>query len=183
MSELNIKTLLGAIMDCLELHMRSSKDWHYGDPAYENDSIPEVKGLGGLRELVMRQHWTLFRLHHMKEEGTSPTRVEILEGKMSAVTEAVNEHMVTLLGELGHDCPDIQFGPMMAKMSALSLDTYHHTEEAKTASGEAAHESENVKLGREAECLMEKVGELNTLRMVQGREMLDSILACAGNLP
>lgn len=183
MSELNSKTLLETVMDCLELHMRTSKDWHYGDPAYESDDVSGLVGLGGLRELIMRQHWMIFRLEHLKEEGGSPTRIEMLEGKMAGMTEAVNAHMLSLLEDMGQACPDLDFGTMMGRMSELSLATYHLREEAKIASGEAAHEPGNVRLARDAECLMEKVGELDTLRMVQGREMLDAIWRAAGNLP
>lgn len=179
MNELNIKILMGTVLDCLELHMRSSKDWHYGDPAYDSDEVPPVEGPGGLRELVMRQHWAQFRLHHMKEEGTGPTRISIMETKLDAVTDAVDAHMAALLGSMGYECPSLDFGSMMRRMSALSLDTYHLREEAEAASHKAAHAPENERLARQAEGLLEKVGELDTLRMVQGREMLDALLDCS----
>lgn len=181
MSELNIKTLVNTVLDCMELQMRSSKDWHLGDPAYENDDIPAVEGHMGLRELVMRQHWTWFRLYHLREEGGSPTRVEILETKMERVTNAVNAHMVALLGDLGHDGRELEFGPMMAKMSELTLQAHHRKEEADDASHEAAHHPDDMGVVRRAEDLLERVGEMNTLRIVQGREMIDAILSCSGN--
>ncbi|MBU1247735.1 MAG: hypothetical protein KKB70_03480 [Proteobacteria bacterium] len=181
MSALNIKDLLGTVLDCLELHMRTSAEWHYGDPTYESDEIPEVQGVLGLRELVMRQHWVLFRLHEAREQEKNGFRVERLEEKLGIVTWAIDSHLDVLLNSMGHACSDLGFGAMIGGLSELSLETHHRREEAKIASGNAAHEPGNERLARQAEGLLEKVGELDTLRMVQGREMLDALVAVCVN--
>ncbi len=177
MSTLNIKDILGGVLDCLELQVRSSKDWHFGDPVYETDEIPQVEGVNGLRELVMRQHWVIFRIHQEEEERAREYKLASLEAKRKAIIEVIDAHLGELLSSMNISCSDLCFGVAMEAMSGLGLETYHRREQAEAAVHKAAHHPDDAQLARKAERLLEKLGELDTQRIVQGREILDALMA------
>ncbi len=172
------KALLGTLLECIELQVRACRDWHYGDPDYDSDTIPKVKGLAGLRELIMRQHWVSFRLRQEQNEGSSALRVERLRDKVAEHTLAVNKFMLNLLKSLGNEGPMIDFGELLLRMSLMNCDAYALKEEAKIASTAAAHAPDDFTLARTAEDLLEKVGALDTVRAVHGRKIIDSAVLC-----
>ncbi len=178
MSALNIKDILGSVLDCLELQVRSSKDWHFGDPVYESDEIPQVKGIVGLKELVMRQHWVIFRIHQEEEERAREYKLASLESKRKGMIKAIDAHLSELFMSMNLPGPEICFGAKMETLSGLGLETYHWREQAGSASHKAAHNPDDAQLARKAEGLLEKVSELDTRRIVHGREILDALMAC-----
>lgn len=172
------KEMLQTVLECLDLHMRNAEMWHFGDAVYESNDVPEVEGAHGFKELVMRQHWAVFRLHEVLEDGGSGVRAKRIAENRDELTEAIDIHLGTLLGK-GGACLGI--GERMERMSQLSLDAYHARKAAHDKGHEGQNDPRNARLARQVERLIEQCGELDTHRVVLGREMLDLLAGCGAD--
>lgn len=180
MSEPSVNELMQVVLECIELQNRASGDWHWGDPLYGSGQVPEVEGVAGLRELAMRQHWIVFRLHHAEEDGLGSRKVQLLAEQLDALTRAIDAHATSLLAETGAPECSVHMGRAMEQLSRLGLEAHHLREEGKKVSHDASHASRDARLPRKAEGVLERLGEVDTRRMVVGRELLDQLFECAG---
>lgn len=181
MSALQMNDLLGVVLECMELQMRASRDWHWGDPDYEPGVPGSLSGLGGLRELAMRQHWVAFRLHHADEDGLGEAKAGMLAGQGEELVRAMDAHLAALLAAAGFAGCGLSFGESMAELSRLGLAAHHLREEGKDLSHHASHAQEDARAQRAAEAALERVGEVDTRRMVLGRALLDALHACGAS--
>lgn len=155
MADINKETIKETIQDAIAHQTRSVMDWHYGEPVYEGDPADDLAGVGGLRELIARQHWANFQLWHVEDRARRKDvepkviadckyAIDKLNQKRNDLIERVDECLITMMEPLlPADAPERYntetVGAALDRLSIQALKIYHMKEQCSRKDVDEEH--------------------------------------------